>query len=86
VGAKPSEVNKGLEQVARLMNLYGAAGLKAENVKIAVVFHSEADKAFLSDAAYAARFNVAANPNLPLIRDLGLHVTHAVEADEDGPS
>ena len=30
----------------------------------------EADKAVLSDAAYAARFKIAANPNLPLIRDL----------------
>jgi hypothetical protein len=69
-GAKPGEVNKGLEQVARLLNLYGAAGLKAGDVKIAAVFHGEADKAVLSDAAYFARFKVAANPNLPLIRDL----------------
>ena len=68
--AKPGEVNKGLEQVARLLNLYGAAGLKAGDVKIAAVFHGEADKAVLSDAAYFARFKVAANPNLPLIRDL----------------
>ena len=30
----------------------------------------DADKAVLSDEAYAARFKVAANPNLPLIRDL----------------
>ena len=34
------------------------------------MFHGEADKAILSDAAYAARYKVAANPNLPLIRDL----------------
>jgi hypothetical protein len=68
--AKPGEVNKGLEQVARLLNLYGAAGLKAEDVKIAAVCHGAADKAVLSDAAYAARFKVVANPNLPLIRDL----------------
>jgi intracellular sulfur oxidation DsrE/DsrF family protein len=68
--AKPGEVNKGLEQVARLLNLYGAAGLKAENVKIAAVCHGEADKAVLSDAAYCTRFKVATNPNLPLIRDL----------------
>src|SRR5260370_13538871 len=68
--AKPGEVNKGLEQVARLLNLYGAAGLTARDVKITAVFHGEADKAVLSDEAYAARFNVAANPNLPLIRDL----------------
>ena len=68
--AKPGEVNKGLEQVARLLNLYGAAGLKAGDVKIAAVCHGQADKAVLSDAAYAARLTVAANPNLPLIREL----------------
>ena len=59
-----------MEQVARLLNLYGAAGLTARDVKIAAVFHGEADKAVLSDEAYAARFTVAANPNLPLIRAL----------------
>jgi hypothetical protein len=31
--AKPGEVNKGLECVARLLNLYGAAGQKAGDVK-----------------------------------------------------
>src|ERR1700751_505811 len=60
--AKPGQVNRGLEQVARLLNLYGAAGLKAGDVKIAAVSHGEADKAVLSDAAYLARFKVAANP------------------------
>jgi intracellular sulfur oxidation DsrE/DsrF family protein len=39
-------------------------------VKIAAVCHGGADKAVLSDAAYLARFKLAANPNLPLIRDL----------------
>jgi intracellular sulfur oxidation DsrE/DsrF family protein len=68
--AKPGEVNKGLEQVARLLNLYGAGGLTDRDVKIATVLHGEADNAVLSDAAYAARFKVAANPNLPLIRQL----------------
>ena len=28
--AKPGEVNQGLERVARLLNLYGAAGLTAQ--------------------------------------------------------
>jgi len=68
--AKPGEVNKGLEQVARLLNLYGAAGLTAGDVKIAAMCHGAADQAVLSDTAYAARFNVEANPNLPLIRAL----------------
>jgi intracellular sulfur oxidation DsrE/DsrF family protein len=68
--AEPGEVNKGLAQVARLLNLYGAAGLKAGDVKIAAICHGDADKAVLSDAAYLARFKLTANPNLPLIRDL----------------
>ena len=68
--AKPGVVNSGLEQVARLLNLYGAAGLKAGDVKIAAMCHGDADKAVLSDAAYLARFKLTANLNLPLIRDL----------------
>src|SRR6202011_5380653 len=35
--AKPGEVNKGLEHVARVLNLYGAAGLTTRDVKIAAV-------------------------------------------------
>jgi intracellular sulfur oxidation DsrE/DsrF family protein len=68
--ARPGEVSRGLEEVARLLNLYGAAGLKAEDVRIVVATHGEADKAVLTDAAYLARFKAAANPNLPLIHDL----------------
>jgi intracellular sulfur oxidation DsrE/DsrF family protein len=68
--AKPGEVNQGLEQIARLLNLYGAAGQTVGDVNIAAVLHGVADKAALSDVSYAARFNAAANPNLPLIRDL----------------
>jgi intracellular sulfur oxidation DsrE/DsrF family protein len=68
--AKPGQVNQGLEHVARLLNLYGAAGLKADDVKIAAVCHGAADQAVLSDAAYRARYQFPANPNLPLIRAL----------------
>ena len=68
--AKPADANKGLERAARLLNLYGAAGLKAEDVKVVVVLHGEATKAALTDAAYKTRFGAEANPNLPLIRAL----------------
>lgn len=68
--AKPGEVNKGLERVARLLNLYGAAGLKAADVKIAIVLHGEATKSVLTDASYKSRFEIERNPNLPLIREL----------------
>jgi len=68
--AKPGDVNKGLERVARLLNLYGSAGLKASDVKVAVVFHGEATKTVLSDGAYNAKFGTDKNPNLSVIRDL----------------
>jgi intracellular sulfur oxidation DsrE/DsrF family protein len=68
--AKPSDVNKGLERAARLLNLYGATNLKASDVKIAVVVHGEATKSILNDAFYGARFQTERNPNLPLIREL----------------
>jgi len=68
-GAKPGEINKGLDRVSRLLNLYGTAGLQAQDVKITIVLHGEATPAVLRDAAYQARFQVE-NPNLPLIREL----------------
>lgn len=68
--AKPGEVNKGLERIARLLNLYGAGGLKAGDVRVAAVFHGEATKSVLTAAAYAERFGVKENPNLPLVREL----------------
>ena len=68
--AKPSEVNKGLERAARLVNLYGAAGLKATDVKITVVLHGDATKSALNDDFFRPRFQIEKNPNLPLIREL----------------
>jgi len=68
--AKPSDVNKGLDRAARLLNLYGAAGLKASDIQIVIVLHGEATMSALSDEFYQPRFNVERNPNLPLIREL----------------
>ncbi len=68
--AKPAEINKGLERAARLLNLYGAAGYKAQDVKIAIVLHGEATKSILNDEAYKTRFQEEHNPNLPLVREL----------------
>ncbi len=69
-GAKPTEINKGLDRAARLLNLYGSAGLKASDVKIALVLHGEATQSALRHSAYKARFQADQNPNLALIRDL----------------
>ncbi|WP_232056239.1 methyltransferase domain-containing protein [Tuwongella immobilis] len=64
------EVHKGLKRAALVLNLYGAAGLKASDVTISVVFHGKATRCVLTDAAYATRTNQKTNPNLPVIRDL----------------
>src|ERR1700730_7272991 len=58
--AKPGEGKRGLEQIPRLLTLYGSAGLHGADVQITAVCHGAADKAVLSDAAYFARFRVAA--------------------------
>ena len=68
--ANPGNVNKGLERAARLLNLCGTAGLKASDVKIVVVIHGDATKSVLNDDFYKARFQVDANPNRALIREL----------------
>lgn len=68
--AKPGDLNKGLDRAARLLNLYGASGLKSSDVRIAVVLHGEATKSVLNDESYHKRFGVERNPNLPLIREL----------------
>ncbi len=68
--AKPADLNKGLERVARLLNLYGSVGLKASDVKLALVLHGEATKSALVDDAYKQRFSISRNPNLALIAEL----------------
>ena len=68
--AKPETVNKGLDRAARLLNLYGAAGLKSSDLTISLILHGEATKSALNDQEYKERFDIDQNPNLPLIWDL----------------
>jgi intracellular sulfur oxidation DsrE/DsrF family protein len=63
-------INAGLDRTAKVLNLYGAAGLKATDVKLAVVAHGAAVRAILSDAAYKVVTKEDRNPNLPLLREL----------------
>lgn len=69
-GAKPDEVNKGVVRMARMLNVYGAAGLKATDVKVVAAFHGEAINTVLTDVAYQAKFGIEKNPNLPVLNDL----------------
>ncbi|MBL8829012.1 MAG: DsrE family protein [Planctomycetaceae bacterium] len=68
--SKPQEVNKGLERVARLLNLYGTANLRPADVKITVILHGDATKVALKNADYGRRFATATNPNEPLLTAL----------------
>lgn len=68
--SKPEEVNKGIETVARYLNLNAEAGHKPSDVKLALVLHGSATKAALGDEAYAKHTAAAKNPNLELIREL----------------
>ena len=67
---KPEEVNKGLESVARYLNLNAEAGFKPADMKLALVLHGAATKFALSDSAYAKHTSAVKNPNSDLIREL----------------
>ena len=69
-GGPPDQLNKGLEKVARYVNIYSQAGKRPAHAKICVVLHGDATGLTLNDTAYAAAFETKTNPNLPLLRTL----------------
>jgi intracellular sulfur oxidation DsrE/DsrF family protein len=71
--AKPEEVHKSLESVARYLNLNAQAGHAASDVRLALVVHGGATKVALNDKAYGAKTGAATNPNLALVRELKKH-------------
>jgi intracellular sulfur oxidation DsrE/DsrF family protein len=73
VESKPGEVNRGLESVARYLNLNAQAGNRASDVTITLVLHGGATKCALADDAYRRLTAAERNPNLPLVRELKKH-------------
>ena len=71
--SKPDEVNRGIESVARYLNLNAHAGHTPSDVKLALVLHGSATRCALNDKAYARVTQAAANPNLALLRELRKH-------------
>ena len=63
-------LNRQLETAARFINMHVRAGLPEANVQPALVVHGPALMDLLNADAYAARFDGATNPNLPLIAAL----------------
>jgi len=68
-GAKPGEVSRNLESVARFLNMHAEAGVAPSNLQLAVVIHSSATLDMLDDAAYQARKGVP-NANAKLVAAL----------------
>jgi intracellular sulfur oxidation DsrE/DsrF family protein len=71
--SKPAEVNRGLESVARYLNLNAQAGHRPSDVKLVLVLHGGATKCALVDEAYRQATSEPRNPNLSLVRELKKH-------------
>lgn len=65
----PTELNPGLNTVARFLNMHAQAGVPLRQLQVAVVVHGTAGKDLLGDDAYRSRFGLE-NPNAVLVREL----------------
>jgi len=67
--ADKEKINRGLNNVARMMNLHGLGGVQENNLHVVVVAHDGATETILNNDAYRKK-NGVDNPNLPLIEAL----------------
>jgi intracellular sulfur oxidation DsrE/DsrF family protein len=65
----PAKVNRGLDNVARLLNLHAAGGISPENIQVAVAVHGSATPLVLDDKGYRIKYGIK-NPNAELITQL----------------
>ena len=64
-----SKLNRGLESVARFLNMQARSGTSMDQLDVAVIVHGRAAKDLLTDAAYQSRFGMS-NPNTGLLAGL----------------
>lgn len=67
---KVSDVNPGLEAIARYYNTLSKGGVSAEHRKFVVVFHQGGTDIALNNAAFKALNDGHDNPNIPLLRSM----------------
>lgn len=65
----PQQISRFVDNVARLMNLHGLAGVTQERMKVKVVLHGGAIFTLLNDSQYKAKYQID-NPNLPVFEAL----------------
>lgn len=68
-GAENAEISRWVDNVARMMNLHGLAGVPKERMHVKVVVHGGAIFTVLNNEEYNKRFNTD-NPNLPVYEAL----------------
>jgi len=61
------QINGGLSEIGRIINLHVAAGIPKENLDIAIVIHGGALNVYLANEFYKKKFKVD-NPNLDLFK------------------
>lgn len=62
-------LNASLNNIARMLNLHGLGGVKADNIEVIAIIHSKATPTVLSDKSYQEKFQID-NPNTKLIKAL----------------
>lgn len=67
---KPEDVNRGLEKVARFVNLLGHSGIRPKAGDLVAVIYGPAAPVTLTAAAHATHEKGAANPNIEIIQKL----------------
>lgn len=65
----PKQISRFVDNIARLMNLHGLAGVTKERIKVKVVLHGGGIFTLLNDENYKKKYEVN-NPNLPVFEAL----------------
>ena len=65
----PKEINGGIWEVARKINLHVAGGVRKEKMDVVIIVHAGALFALLNNEKYKQKYNVD-NPNITLIKEL----------------
>lgn len=69
VSENTQEINRMVDNIARLINLHGIAGVPSGNIKVKVAVHGGAIFSILNDDYYKKLYGVK-NPNLPVFEAL----------------
>lgn len=65
----PKQINRMVDNIARMVNLHGIAGVQKERIKVKVAVHGGAIFSMLNDEEYQ-KINGVKNPNLPVFQAL----------------